>query len=146
MLELEVLMATQLRQVYDWNLADDIEPFESFERRLLQPNWLHYAIMDGPAWIGALSLELLTPTTCSVHVAKQIGGDRAALRRLIIDTGILLFEAGFHRLVVEILPRNRAAYALATDCGMVPDGDTPDCRYMKLDAEDYFANPEKWKN
>ena len=145
MLDLEPLRPEQLRQVYEWDRAEQIEPFETYAARLSQGEWAHYAILDDGAFAGCLSLELIAPTKCSIHLAKPPGGDRDALRRLLIDVGVLLFRSGFTRLICKVRHENAAALALVRSCGMAESGFTDNYRYLTLTAEDYFANQSRWK-
>ena len=144
MLDLAPLQPAQLQQAYEWDRAGEMESFAHYTARLTGGEWTHYAIMDGSDFTGVLSLELIAPTACSIHLCKRIGGDRAALRRLLVDTGIVLFRAGFQKLVVQIRRANEAATALAASCGMTPEREDETYRYLALTAEDYFANQSRW--
>ena len=145
MLDLEPLDKSQLRQVYEWDRAEQIEPFETYAARLGQGEWAHYAILDDGAFAGCLSLELIAPTKCSIHLAKPPGGDRDALRRLLIDVGVLLFRSGFTRLICKVRPGNDAAYALVRACGMTETARDDQYITLTLTAEEYFANQSRWK-
>jgi hypothetical protein len=144
LLELSPLDKAQLQQAYEWDRAGEMESFDHYAARLTGGEWVHYAILDGDDFTGVLSLELIAPTTCSIHLCKRIGGDRDALRRLLIDTGIVLFRSGFTKLGVPIRRENEAATALAASCGMTPEQEDDAYRYLTLTADTYFANQSRW--
>lgn len=144
-LDLEPLQPGQLRQVYEWDRAQQIEPYETYAARLGGPSWSHYAILDDGAFAGCLSLELTGPTECSIHLAKPPGGDRDALRRLLIDVGILLFRSGFTRLLCLVRPENETAARLVRECGMTETARDAEYITFTLAAEEYFANQTRWK-
>jgi RimJ/RimL family protein N-acetyltransferase len=137
MLELESLKPEQLWQVYMWDEGERYESFESYERRLMQPNWMHYALTNG-GFIGCISLELTGPTTCSIHVAKQPGaGTLADLRRVIFSVADYLFEGGMQSLLAEVRIGNRPARRLALACGMFTGNATDTHQYYTLTKEQY---------
>ena len=145
MLSLALFDLANLRQVYEWDRAQQIEPFETYAARLSNADtWLHYAILDGERLAGCVSLELVAPTECSIHLAKPPGGDRAALRRLLIGLGILLFENNFTRLICQVRPDNAAAEALVRACGMTEVSRDANYITLALTADEFFANPTAW--
>lgn len=145
MLDLELLDLADLRHVYEWDRAQAIEPYETYAARLSGPQWAHYGIWTDGALTGCVSLELLGPTECSIHLAKQPGGDGDALRRLLIDLGILLFNSNFTRLLCQVKPDNDAAYRLVRACGMTEIARDDEYITLALTADEYFTNPLRWK-
>lgn len=141
MLELEPLKDGQLRQVYEWDEGEKYEPFESYERRLTRPNWMHYAILGDGLFIGAISCELVAPTTCSIHVAKRRGAGRMSeLRHLIFTVANYLFDGGMQSLLAEVRKENRAARQLAIHCGMFPGASTETSQFYALTAAQYYQS------
>lgn len=139
MLELEPLLPEALRQVYEWD-GPHAEPFESYAARLSRPSWAHYAIADGDTMIGCVSMQLIGPDSCTMHVTMQPKAARLAeLRDLILNLGGHLFNSGFRAIRTEICKKNRAAKILATLCWMrKTDADERYQRFI-ITSEDYYG-------
>lgn len=136
MLELAILQSEQLRLVHQWDCTD--EPFEEYESRMQLPHWAHYAINDCGIAIGCVSLELIDPKTCSLHLSMRPKTARLReLQRLLLSLGAILFAGAIRTVICEIHPTNRAARLLAVSCGMTPAGQDERCLYFALTAEDY---------
>lgn len=145
MLELSVLKPEQLRLVHKWD--GTAEPFEDYEHRMTRPHWAHYAINAHAIAIGCVSLELIDPKTCSLHLSMR--PKTALLRelqRLLFDVAAILFAGAIRTIICEIHPTNRAARLLAVSCGMNPAGQDERCLYFALTAEDYQLPTTKSEN
>lgn len=145
MIHLAPLKAGQLQQVYEWDNAVVVEDFAHYAARLLLGNWQHYAINRGDDFVGCLSLELIGANEVTFHLSMRTHSvPLRELRRVLVNTGAVLFQAGIKRVIAEICSENRAARLIAALCGMSPVGQEGTLRRFELTAAEFESNPQRW--
>lgn len=116
----------------------------------LVSTYANFGIYKDESFAGYLGLEQVDTTTIGIHVSLE----RKRLlpfetRRIVIESGIHLFNQGVELLTTVHPTTNRPACRLAKSCGMplenlIIRNGLPHCNHT-LPKTDYQANPQQWE-
>ena len=113
-------------------------------------SYANFGIYKDSEFVGYLGLQQAAPTTAEIHVSlerKRLHPTET--RRIVIESGIHLFNKGVDLLTTVHLTTNRPACRLAKACGMplehlIIRAGLPHCNHT-LKRETYLANPQQWE-
>ena len=147
MLSLLPLPADAYPQVFEWEHG--AATYEDWFAHITRPNYLNYGVFRETEMVGYLGLEK-TSQAVRFHVSTRRHQVKPSeTRRLVIHTGIYLFQNGIERLETMPLLTNHPARRLAIACGMrletvhIINHLAHACYTLMKDS--YLQNPQRWE-
>lgn len=146
-LTVEPLEDRYLKRVFEMEPGD--ADYYDWLEVVTRPDWLRYGLFLDTNFAGFLGVQKVNDVTASLHISiKRHTLRPKQTRRVVINTGIYLFNSGIETLETVHLMTNRAACRLANACGMGLDRllvrhGLPHCVH-DLQRQAYLDNPQRW--
>lgn len=138
-----------LKQVFGMEVGPDVDYYDWLEV-VTRPDWLRYGLFLDDKFAGFLGVQKINGNTASLHVSIKPHTLRPKqTRKVMIETGIYLFNEGIETLETVHLMTNKPACRLANVCGMELDHllirhNLPHCVH-NLQRQAYLDNPQRWE-